>query len=173
MEAGGIYVLAAAISHEDRGRDELGGVLRALVPGPEPRLHWHSELASTRMRVIDTIAELPLEHVVVRAGVDPKRQERARRKCLERLLFELSQRRVGQVLLESRTDRLNRSDVKLVDAVRNTGVVADLQMGFARPLEEPMLWIPDAVAGVIALARSGRESRYHNTLIDTLYVCAI
>ena len=89
---GGIYVLAATVGEAGAALDGIRGTLRSLIVGPQPRLHWHSELVSTRTRIVATIAELPLEHlVVVREGVDPKRQERARRKCLERLLFELSE----------------------------------------------------------------------------------
>lgn len=175
VEAGGIYVLAAAIIHEDRDLDDIRRQLRRLVPRRQVRLHWHTEGEGARMRVIDTIAELRLEHVVViRAGVDPKRQERARRKGLERLVFELSQRAVAQMIVESRGPKLDGHDRDLMAAQRGFQAAgSDINVSFARPLEEPMLWIPDAVAGAIALARSGRESRYYNTLIDTLYVCAI
>ncbi len=34
-------------------------------------------------------------------------------------------------------------------------IAADLRVDFARPLEEPMLWVPDAVAGAVAAARKG------------------
>ena len=165
----GLYILAAAIGAAGVSLNPVRDVLRALVVGPHPRLHWRDELESTRAETVDAIAELGLTHVVVvRADVDPKRQERARRKCLERLLFELSSRRVGRVWLEARTPTLNRRDIKLVDAVRSTGILADLSVDFARPLEEPLLWVPDAVAGAVASTRKKSRADYRERLAHVL-----
>ena len=63
VETGGIYVLAAALSHEDRDLDDIRRQLRRLVPGRRRRLHWHAEDDRTRSQIFDTIAELRLEHV--------------------------------------------------------------------------------------------------------------
>src|SRR5699024_8349365 len=66
---GGIYVLAAAISHAHLNLDEIRPQLRRLVPRRRRRLHWHAEDDRTRSQIFDTIAELRLEHVVVAFAV--------------------------------------------------------------------------------------------------------
>src|SRR5690625_6260975 len=48
---GGIYVLAAAISHEHLNLDEIRHHLRGLVPGRRRRLHWHAEDDRTRSQI--------------------------------------------------------------------------------------------------------------------------
>jgi hypothetical protein len=133
--------------------------MRELVPKPRRRLHWHSEEVTTRSATVDRIAALDLIHVaVVREIADARRQERARRQCLERLLFELDQLGVARVWLESRGSTPDRRDRDLVEALRgSSAVAAELRVGFARPLDEPMLWVPDAVAGAVRLSRRTSE----------------
>jgi hypothetical protein len=163
-DAPGFYVLAAALG--DPGAAEaMRATLRLLVPGPRRRLHWHSEDDATRREVIERIADLDVTHlVVVRQVADTGRQERARRKCLERLLFELDQREVARAWLESRGTAADRRDLAMVEASRgSTAVSAELRVGFARPLGEPMLWIPDVVAGVV---RHARRTGDHRVLLE-------
>jgi hypothetical protein len=80
--------------------------------------------------------------------MDKTKQERARRCCLERLLHELGLLAVSQVWLESRSAKPDRRDLKRVDSGRRRRLIpSELQVDFARPKVEPMLWLPDAVAG--------------------------
>lgn len=89
-------------------------------------------------------------------GLDASKQEHARRQCLARLLWELEPWRVSTVWLEARTQSLNRKDLKVIDAWRSHGKLpAAMRVEFGLPSVEPMLWIPDAVAGAIAAARKG------------------
>lgn len=61
--------------------------------------------------------------------------------------------------------RLDESDRELIAALRGFDAVGSgLTMDFARPLKEPMLWVPDAVAGAVALARKGQDGRYRRRL---------
>src|SRR5699024_5314278 len=53
----GIYVLAAAISHEDRDLDDIRRQLRGLVPGRRRRLHWHSPALRDRGSAAHTLGE--------------------------------------------------------------------------------------------------------------------
>lgn len=153
---GGMYVLAAAIADAtdcDRTRETL----RGLVIGKQQRLHWGKEDASQREKITSATAASGLTNVVViGASLDARNQERARRKCLERLLWELTPWKVSTVWLESRTTSLNRKDLKLVDAWRSQGKLPSTQrIEIGLPSTEPMLWIPDAVAGAVAAARKG------------------
>jgi len=162
VDRSGFYVLAASVG-DPSAAEAMRSAMRELVPKPRRRLHWHSEAAGTRRAAVDRIAALDLVHVVVvREVVEARRQERARRHCLERLLFELDQLEVARVWLESRGPTPDRRDVVMVDALRRSAAVsAKLRVGFARPSEEPMLWIPDAIAGAV---RHGRRTGDHGVL---------
>ncbi|NYI81204.1 hypothetical protein [Nocardioides panzhihuensis] len=169
----GFYLIAAAIADPtdcDQHRDTARGLVRR-VGG---RLHWHHELPKAKARIAEAFGQLDLAHtIVVASPIDPRRQERARRKCLERLLPELEHTGITQAWFETRTARLNRQDLKMVDAMRSSGTLTGaLRVDFANPNVEPMLWIPDVIAGAVGAARRGDPS-YKSSLrapIDELDV---
>lgn len=67
--------------------------------------------------------------------------------------MELDRRGVQQVWIESRKASQDSRDLKMVDAVRIKSLIsAALRLDFAQPTTEPMLWIPDAVAGALGAA---------------------
>lgn len=144
----GFYVLAASIA-DPTSSDTHRAVLRKLVVGPTGRLHWNAETMPTRRRIAATIARLDLTHLAVVAPIEGRKQERARRKCLERLLYQLDQQAVLRVWLESRQKSQDRRDQSMVAALHGSGGISPrFSTSFARPLDEPMLWIPDAIAGM-------------------------
>ena len=99
-----------------------------------------------------------------------QKQERARRCCLECLLYELEGSGVTQVWLESRTASQDRCDRKLVDSARDRGLIShQLSADFAQPVQEPMLWLPDEVAGAVSAAQRG-EPRWLLTLSESVDV---
>lgn len=96
--------------------------------------------------------------LTVGTPMERSKQERARRCCLERLLYELDQLGVSEVRMESRTAAQDRRDVRLVDSARRKRLIShELQVTFARPTGEPMLWLPDAVAGAMSAAILGED----------------
>ncbi len=88
--AEGIYLLAATIADPVACgpiRDEL----RGLLLGRSRRLHWRDHTRRRRRLIAGTLAQLDVTHsIVVGAPIDPQRQERAHRLCMERLLHELA-----------------------------------------------------------------------------------
>ncbi|MCF4120280.1 hypothetical protein L1785_04735 [Antribacter sp. KLBMP9083] len=157
QERVGMYVLAAAIADPEEC-EPVRDSLRELLKKKGARFHWRDESAQRHLKIASAIGAYDKVHlVVVGVPIDPRRQERARRLCMERLLHELEKLGVTRVWLESRTESLNRSDIRLVDAVRNKGRISpSTHVDFANPTVEPMLWVPDAVAGITAHARGGR-----------------
>ena len=148
----GFYLLAAAIE-DSSAAEPTRGLLRRLTTSPTGRLHWNSETSATRQLVTRTIGTLDVNHLVVVTEAENRRQERARRKCLQRLLFELDQRDVTRAWIESRQAAQDRRDQEMVEAMRGTGALHNtLRAHFAKPLDDPMLWIPDAVAGMTLAA---------------------
>lgn len=125
------YLLAAALiddEHTAEARAEVRGLLR---PG-QCKLHWREESAESRARITKAVAALPALHViVVRTGVPGERSERRRRKCLERLVYELAAR---------------RELAHLTWMVRSRAVHPGMQLDHVPGPGEPLLWIPDTIA---------------------------
>ena len=94
--------------------------------------------------------------MVVATGVGPRRQERARRKCIERLLAELTARGIANIVFERRHDELDARDRALIAALkRQQSLPAAVQASWQRAADEPLLWLPDIAAGAAALAETG------------------
>lgn len=160
----GMYVLASVVA-DPRACEATRAKLMSLVAKGRHRLHWRDESEPLRRKITAVIVACGFPSiVVVGTELDARKQERARRKCMRRLLFELDRVGVGQVWLESRTQSLNRKDGRLIDALRGEQAISkDLRIDFGLPSEEPMLWVPDAVAGACAAARkyAGGEEHRH------------
>ena len=76
---------------------------------------------------------------------------------MERLLYELDAAGVDQVHLETRTKTLNARDMATVVRLRGVNAISSLlRVDILKPSAEPMLWIPDVVAGAVKAARSGQ-----------------
>lgn len=169
----GFYMVAAAVadvtqieSHRD--------AMRAIAPSPRRRIHWREEEDKDRLRIAEALGQLDLAHtIVVASPIDPRKQERARRKCFERLLPELAAIGVTRACLETRTAALNGRDRTLVAAMRGSGTLTEsLRVEFGDPEAEPLLWIPDVIAGALGAARRGLP-RYRDalaTVIDEIEV---
>jgi hypothetical protein len=146
----GRYVLAAAVIEQtdvEAARETVRGLaLRNRLP-----FHWRLEQPPRRSKAVDLVAELTALHlVVVGAPLNPAKQERARRLCLARLLHELEVAGVEQVWLEARTPSLNARDIAAVRALRSRRVIHhEIRVDHRYPSDEPLLWIPDIVAGVV------------------------
>jgi len=149
----GVYLLAATVADVDLVSD-IRHRLRGLLIGKNHRLHWRDENVKRRRTIAATIAEYDIAHtVVIGTPLNEQKQERARRICMESMLMELDRRGVRQVWIESRKPSQDLKDVKMLDAVRSKDLLgAGLRLDFARPKAEPMLWIPDAVAGALGAA---------------------
>ncbi|MFD2797173.1 hypothetical protein ACFS27_26685 [Promicromonospora vindobonensis] len=155
----GIYLMAAAIA-DPSACDEVRDGLRAVTEKKAERLHWRHETPERQAKIAATIGNHDVVNlVVVGTPLDARRQERARRICTERLLYELDALGVAHVWLEARHPALNERDLRLVKALRGKrSISSSIRVDFARPKDEPMLWIPDAVAGAVNGALSGAAS---------------
>ena len=99
--------------------------------------------------------------VVIGIGLDNVRQERGRRQCMARLLWELGGAGVDQVWLDARKPAQNAKDVRLVDVLRIRGEIPDgLRVDFAYASAEPLVWVPDIVAGAVSAARGDGDVQY-------------
>jgi hypothetical protein len=150
------YLLAAALiedEHAAEARAEIRGLLR---PG-QRKLHWRDESTGFRTWITKTVAALPALHVVVvRRGHAGEPVERRRRKCVERLAYELTIRNVLHITAEARDPRSNVREVRYFDHLRKGRIIdTGMQLDHVPGPREPLLWIPDAVAGALTAARIG------------------
>ncbi|MFV0460699.1 MAG: hypothetical protein ACK5MT_18225 [Actinomycetales bacterium] len=152
----GTYVLAAAIGCSEDEPVIREQISRLRMPG-QVKLHWRDENTKRRSTIAQAIAGYKLEHlVVVRAGRVDDRPERRRRKCLERLLYELEAKAVTDIALESRGPADDRRDIQMLNALRGQRYLSTaIRLTHVVGRLEPMLWIPDAVCGAVTSARTG------------------
>lgn len=164
----GVYVLAAVLV-ESSDAEAVRDAVHALEPRPGRRFHWRDKEAFERRDAAAVIARLPvLLDVVVGSPVNARRQERARRQCLETLLFELASAGVEEVWLETRNQVSDRRDLDVIGGFRSQGALpAAVRVGHAHPGEEPLLWAADIVAGAISAAE-GRETTYRRLMSGIL-----
>ncbi|MGY2085481.1 hypothetical protein [Blastococcus sp. SYSU DS0539] len=154
----GTYLLAAVVVEHARC-EEIRQILRSMLYKRQERLHWRDEELPRRSKIAETVGGLGLSAtVVIGTPLAKKKQERARRKCLETLLPTLEGKGVTEVVLEERTPSLVQADHRMIAAVRGKRLITPtLRVATARPKEEPMLWLPDAVAGALAASRNGGQ----------------
>ncbi len=155
------YFLAAAVIPEP-ACDLIRDTLRPLLLGREPRLHWTREADPRKELITKTISQAQVESVVlVGAMLHRNRQERARSQVLKHLLWELDRMNVSHVVLESRGPTPDRRDLTVIGGLRNSQHVSRrLAVSHGQPIQEPLLWIPDAVAGAAGDQRCGNPNHY-------------
>ncbi|MFC7382090.1 hypothetical protein [Sphaerisporangium rhizosphaerae] len=144
-----LYVLAAVVLPAER-LDQVRSVMDALRHGKAPTVHWRTERAPRRSLIANTVASLDCASMVaVGFYGTPSRSERARRRCLERLLPELSIQRAGAVILESRREQDAR-DRAILTALRRQGrISSEMSVNWQRAGSDAALWTADVVAGIV------------------------
>ncbi|WP_404388834.1 hypothetical protein [Humibacillus xanthopallidus] len=170
----GTYILAAAVIEVPLEEDVRATMNAMRLPG-QAKLHWRDEQHGRRSSIARAVAASPTEHVVV-VRSDPAdlggSRERARRKCFEALMWELTGLGVEHVVFESRGKADDKRDAHMLDAMRRTHALqGKIRLDHARGREEPLLWVPDAVCGTVADTRCGTIEHYAHiesktTIID-------
>lgn len=151
-----LYVLAAVLV-ADRNADERRVALRGLLASKQLRLHWREESASRREHLAKATAGLCQSGVIVcGTGMTAGGQARARAKCLQSLLWELSARGVDLAVLETAGPHADQADLRIIDALRiQNAMRAVLRVEHGDPMTEPLLWLADIAAGAAAMAETG------------------
>jgi hypothetical protein len=134
------------------------------------KLHWNEMDKRQKRTAAQRLADVEGLHVVaIGAPLPIRRQERARAACLRRLVHELHSFGVGELLIESRTNELDKRDVATVrgaryELPRGTRFRVDHQIG----AKEPLFWAADIIAGAVRSELMG-DSAYRHVLADRLY----
>lgn len=161
----GLYLVASVVVFVDRA-SEIRERLRRLLLPRQLRFHWREESPKRRLEMLKLIQELRVEaRAYVRNPTGRREQGRARRLCLEELLWDLRQLGIGELVIESRGEDLDRQDRQAIIEARRALIAPDgLKYGFARPKEEPLLWIPDSIAGAVAACEVDPGCEYGEAL---------
>jgi hypothetical protein len=161
----GLYVIAAVTIIDDVARARAAA---EKAPPAGQRFHWKNERDPSRMAMLDVLLELDCGLHSYEAQPCPvSKQERARAKCLEALLWDLQQLGVRQLVIESRgaaADRKDRSTI--LRAIKAGKADPDLVYEHRKPFDAA-LWLPDAVAGAAATALTG-QTKYRDRLGSAL-----
>lgn len=139
-----LYLLAATIVGEDCDLSEL----ERLVPKGAKKLHWR-EMGKARQRVaLKKVAALDVQTFIVAAGpLNPKKQERARRKCIEALLPRLEEEGIRELVMESRFPAADAKDEEHFRSLKRRAFVKEIVLSFQDPQAEHRLWIADQILG--------------------------
>ena len=136
--------------------------LALLKPKGARKLHWRDMRPSLRGKVVDAMAAMDIDHVIVAAV--PMSQwntaERARRKCLERLLPLLeTEYNVDTLVLERREISQDRNDIRPIRVELCAGET------------DARLWLPDQLLGAYGDAQAG-TGRYDEFLghVRTVFI---
>ena len=162
----GVYVVAAVVvSQVDH--EAIRASLRGLLRAKQPRFHWRAEQHVQRMAMLTWMADRRLPSFgIVYAPMRGVHQERARRLCLERLLWEL-RTTTGSVVFERRGNAGDARDRQTIGQAQRSHVAPfDLSHTAVTALDEPLLWLPDALAGAVALDRDGVVGGYLDVVRD-------
>lgn len=170
----GLYLLAAVIC-EPGTCDPIRNTLRSLLDETQPKLHWSSESPERKSKIIETITPLDIAAaVVIGAPMNRRKQERARAVCMESLAVYLAEQGVTRTYLEARTESLNERDDRIIRSIRSKQLIpTTLRIEVARPSTEPMLWLPDIVAGAVGHEHVRHDSTYAEpirSVVDVIHI---
>lgn len=121
----------------------------ASVPGGPLKLHWRDMSRKRQRDSLIALAEIErIDVVVVASPLAGRKQERARRKCLEALLPDLEGRGVECLVLESRK-AADKRDLEYADYAKGSHLVKSIRIEHAYGANEPKLWVADQILGAM------------------------
>jgi hypothetical protein len=154
------YVIGAAVLLDGSRRDEVRDRALKIVGDRLRPFHWRDEGVQKRAAMIELLGELEVcVSATIHHPVASKRQSSARRALLSELASMLSGEGVDELLIESRGVQDSEDRQTLVDLVHTRVCPAELSYRFEGK-DDPLLWLPDAVAGLLGEAECRRADRW-------------
>jgi hypothetical protein len=154
------YVIGAAVLIDPAQSDMIQARALKLIGDRCRPFHWKDEGIERRSAMIELLGELDLGvFAVIHHPVAAKRQNAARRESLCTLASMLCREGVDDLLIESRDVQDAADRQTMVEAI-NTGLLPrGLRYGFANKANA-LMWLPDAVAGVLSEAECRKTDRW-------------
>lgn len=165
VHGGQSYVVACAVVLLGDA-DAIGARLRDVLstnPDRTRPFHWSTEGPELRRRMVEVVASLAeVSYAVIGEVAGTRGQERVRYDCMRELL-RLAGPSAAEVVIESRERALrnlgqNRTDHRAIVDARHAGVVSPLLRYRWADKNDPLVWAPDAVAGMTLATRRANAS---------------
>ncbi|GIH04746.1 hypothetical protein Rhe02_28130 [Rhizocola hellebori] len=138
------YLLAAALIAPAQLAKARRAIAALVMPG-QRRIHFYSERDSRKSQIVTTIAELPLEVVLIEAS-GAIHENAARGRCLHALIQDHIGRRVSRIVLERDESQVEADRRILRREIERHGLLDCVTYEHVRAHEEALLAIPDAIA---------------------------
>ena len=164
--------MAAVIVPDQHHADVRDELRRHVAPG-QHRWHFRDERNAARHRFIAKMAELAaldIESVTITCSAPTQRKvEQARVRAVWGQLAALKESQVRTLVIESRQDHNDRKDRREIMGAQRAGVASrSLTYCHARPKDEPLLWLPDALAGAIGMSIADNDHQLITMLPEPL-----
>lgn len=158
--AGIYYVIATAITLEP---EHAADIARGVI-GERPRpFHWRREGPKARNRMIEAVIDLEIMATANWRSVGRKQQSAARAELLADLAQDAASSGTSHLIIESGDATTNQRDRStLLDTFRSQGGVP-FHYDW-RSKSEPLLWIADAISGVVADHVTDTTNVHHRNL---------
>lgn len=147
-----LYVVAVgvvAITDAAEAIDELSGV----PAGSAHRFHWRNETEPVKARMLEVIRKLRIRTYAALYSTEHRGwARRGRVQAIKGLLWELqtSEPELLELVIESRGAPGDAEDRKTIGHAQRSGhAQRQLVYGFDSPQKNPLLWVPDAIAGAV------------------------
>lgn len=142
------YMLGASLIEAD-SVSELERVF-ASMPASARKLHWREMSRDKQRESLRALSSIERADIVVIASPLPgRKQERARRKCLEALLPTLEQRGIERLVLESRRPGSDKLDLDYASYARGSHLINSIRIDHEYGADQPKLWVADQILGAM------------------------
>jgi hypothetical protein len=159
------YIMGCVLV-EARHLAVLRPAVEELATGVAPRIHFNNDSDQQKRRVLDAIAEMPVQVFATVCAKDHSTNEfQARAACLAEIVRRLQRREVAKLVIESRQD--DRDDERVITRARTREPSLVFEHRVAR--QERMLWIADAVTWAVGSGRDWSE-RLGGVLSDVVEI---
>ncbi|WP_167521604.1 hypothetical protein [Microbispora triticiradicis] len=164
----------AAVVIDSADHEAVRANLESLRLGKSSRLHWRDESPTRQLVITQRLATMPIRGIVTVYLHDKEvRTERARRRCLERLLLEVEQIGASKVVIESRSPEQDHLDRGLLTGLRMASTLPkSLTVMWQPSVSEPLLWAADAVVSATTWWLDGRAN-YYDLLIEQVHTICL
>ena len=155
------YMLGATVINGEY--DRALNALAELKPPTASKLHWRDMGHKAQRKSLEIISALDLScTVAIARPLNSKKQERARRKCLEKLIVSLEEAGGRSLILETRDNDLDQRDIDFVKGAKASMRIGSLSVAHANAKSCPQLWIPDQLIGAMGdtLTHAGNWERW-------------
>ncbi|HEY3481593.1 MAG TPA: hypothetical protein VGL02_22075 [Streptomyces sp.] len=149
------YLLCAVLVRTDVG--PVRRAVRAMCRPGQRRVHFAKEGPARRRTVLSALAELGVQARIYRS---PSGVKRSRELCLDALVDDIAAAGAERLVIESRATMDHLDDRVIKAALRRIGT-GELTFGHAGAHEEPLLWMPDAIAWAVGRAVTGAVGSSH------------